>query len=391
MADIKFSQFANTPTPNANAYFVGYNSTTGINSRTTLTDLIAAIGAPSGSGTANYVSKWSDGTTLTDSLFYSDGNIAKSIKNDGYSQGLYLNLDNQYFALGYTETGDWENEVIVGFVASSSIFTMGDTGFNQGTHLLVDDNNQIIKTQNQGTDKGLFLDFAANQFSFGDYDGAINGTTLTVNDTAQIINLFSQRVQYTGQDSATIAAFTGNTAGQVAYDSDLNSFQYYNGTAWAAVAPKTTYMMTGVFTNMFGGDPGGLNKDILDWVGSSPASSHSSVLPILQNCRITAAGFKWISSAPIGTISAGDSWTIQVFKMINPLTASTTADGNFTLVGNLNITLTSANSGTTPGVFSSGLDLILNAGDIIRIAGVETGVIGTSTEEAQLTVLFELI
>jgi len=77
--------------------------------------------------------------------------------------------------------------------------------------------------------------------------------------------------------------------------------------------------------------------------------------------------------------------------MINPLTASTTADGNFTLVGNLNITLTSANSGTTPGVFSSGLDLILNAGDIIRIAGVETGVIGTSTEEAQLTVLFELI
>jgi len=328
---------------------------------------------------------------VTDSLFYSDGNIAKSIKNDGYSQGLYLNLDNQYFALGYTETGDWENEVIVGFVASSSIFTMGDTGFNQGTHLLVDDNNQIIKTQNQGTDKGLFLDFAANQFSFGDYDGAINGTTLTVNDATQVINLFSQRVQYTGQDSATIAAFTGNTAGQVAYDSDLNSFQYYNGTAWAAVAPKTTYMMTGVFTNMFGGDPGGLNKDILDWVGSSPASSHSSVLPILQNCRITAAGFKWISSAPIGTISAGDSWTIQVFKMINPLTASTTADGNFTLVGNLNITLTSANSGTTPGVFSSGLDLILNAGDIIRIAGVETGVIGTSTEEAQLTVLFELI
>jgi hypothetical protein len=149
--------------------------------------------------------------------------------------------------------------------------------------------------------------------------------------------------------------------------------------------------MTGVFANMFGGDPGGLNKDILEWSPTTPASTHSSVLPILQNCRITAASLKWISSTPIGTIAPGDSWTVQVFKMTNPLTGSTTADGNFTLLGNLNITLTSANSGTTPGVFSSGLNIVLNAGDIIRIAGVETGAIGTSTEEAQLSILIEVI
>jgi hypothetical protein len=383
MADIKFSQFANTPTPNANAYFVGYNSVTGINSRTTLTDLIAAIGAPSGSGTTNFVTKWSGTNTLTDSLFYSDANVAKTFFG-GLDKGLFLDFANNVYNL--TSNGS------LGLQIFNNKVEVGDfNGYGNTTIFSIDDSYQIMKTQSSNADKGLFLDFAANQYSFGDYDGAINGTTLTVNDATQVINLFSPRVQYTGQDSATIAAFTGNTAGQVAYNSDLNSFQYYNGSAWAAVAPKTTYMMTGVFTNMFGGDPGGLNKDILDWVGSSPASSHSSALPILQNCRITAAGFKWISSAPIGTISAGDSWTIQVFKMINPLTASTTADGNFTLVGNLNITLTSANSGTTPGVFSSGLNLTLNAGDIIRIAGVETGTIGTSTEEAQLTVLFELI
>jgi len=504
MADIKFSQFANTPTPNANAYFVGYNSVTGINSRTTLTDLITAIGAPSGTGTANFVTKWSGTNSLGDSLFYSDEYVAKTIYG-GVNKGLYIDFDfnesklsnsnvgvtmfNDVLNIGdisnlglgtkiniqdagqiiKTQNGIVDNGLYIDFANNQTriknnnlgldIFNttlyLGDIdGINNTTIITIDDDSQIIKTATQnadnglyldfvngiskltnfsgngffqqlyetyigdidnniegtllyidvinniiktksggavGADKGLFLDFANNQYSFGDYDGAINGTTLTVNDSTQIISLFSQRVQYTGQDSATIAAFTGNTAGQLAYDSDLNSFQYYNGTAWAAVAPKTTYMMTGVFTNMFGGDPGGLNKDILDWVGSSPASSHSSALPILQNCRITAAGFKWISSAPIGTISAGDSWTIQVFKMINPLTASTTADGNFTLVGNLNITLTSANSGTTPGVFSSGLNLTLNAGDIIRIAGVETGTIGTSTEEAQLTVLFELI
>jgi hypothetical protein len=162
------------------------------------------------------------------------------------------------------------------------------------------------------------------------------------------------------------------------------------GITWIANA-KPSYMMTGVFSNMFGGDPGGLNKDILEWSPTTPAASHSSVLPILQNCRITAAGFKWISSTVMGTINPGDSWTVNLYKMTNPLTGSTTADGNFTLVGSLNITLTSANSGTTPGIFSSGLNLILNAGDIIRIAGNETGTIGTSTEEAQLTVLFEVI
>jgi hypothetical protein len=568
MADIKFSQFTNIPTPNANSYFVGYNSVTGINGRTSLTDLIAAIGAPSGSGTANFVSKWSGTNTLTDSLIQDDGDVvqvygiyesllyldktqpfsyllstdfsgilngtklvtigdvfqnyngtnilvdldAQIIKtqnggdiglyldfansiytlgaqgdsntlkldcgnnifqlgrtdnfglyldlansiyklgdynysfnngttfivddlnaiiktlNNGADKGLYIDFANNVYNLGVGTRGlyinlntnlyklgdyddnnnftyfgiDDDNKIIKTSCQSTDkglyidfttkLYKLGDfdTTYN-GTSLILDDENYIIKTTSSGYDKGLFFDFANNQYSLGDYDGAINGITLLVNDAAQLISFFSPRVQYTGQDSATIAAFTGNTAGQLAYNSDLNSFQYYNGTAWAAVAPKATYMMTGVFTNMFGGDPGGLGKDILDWVGSTPAASHSSALPILQNCRITAAGFKWISSTPIATIAPGDSWTIQVFKMINPLTASTTADGNFTLVGDLNITLTSANSGTTPGVFSSGLNLTLNAGDIIRIAGVETGAIGTTTEEAQLTVLFELI
>ena len=152
----------------------------------------------------------------------------------------------------------------------------------------------------------------------------------------------------------------------------------------------TTYMMTGVFTNMFGGDPGGNNRDVLDWSGSSPAANHSSALPILQNCRITAAGFKWISSTT-PTIGVGQSWTINVYKLNNPLTDSVAVDANYTLVDALNITLTNADSGTYIAKFSSGLNVVLNAGDIIRIAGDETGAISTTNEEAQLTVLFEVI
>jgi hypothetical protein len=44
MPTIAFSQFTNAPTPNANSYFVGYNSVTDDNTRISLTDLIAAIG-----------------------------------------------------------------------------------------------------------------------------------------------------------------------------------------------------------------------------------------------------------------------------------------------------------------------------------------------------------
>lgn len=177
--------------------------------------------------------------------------------------------------------------------------------------------------------------------------------------------------------------------------SDVDYLVGYKGTDnvkidKSALGIPAPYMMTGVFTNMFGGDPGGNNRDVLEWAGASPAGNHSSVLPILQNCKITAAGFKWISSSP-PTIGAGQSWTVNVYKLDNPLTDSTTSDGNYTLIGALNITLTDADNGVTVGKFSSGLNLVLNAGDIIRIAGDETGAIGTTTDEAQLTVLFEPI
>jgi hypothetical protein len=193
-----------------------------------------------------------------------------------------------------------------------------------------------------------------------------------------------------GNTSITTTRLRGAVQGGSFVKDSGTASQYLMADGSVTTAIKTTYMMTGVFTNMFGGDPGGNNRDVLDWAGSSPASSHSSALPILQNCKITAAGFKWISSTP-PSIGVGQSWTVNVYKLNNPLTDSTTADGNYTLVGALNITLTDADSGVTVGRFSSGLNLVLNAGDIIRIAGDETGAIGTTTEEAQLSVLFEVI
>lgn len=158
----------------------------------------------------------------------------------------------------------------------------------------------------------------------------------------------------------------------------------------SSVVVPTQYIMAGVFTNMFGGDPGGNSRDVLEWSASSPASQHSSVLPILYDCKIISAGFKWISNVLPG-IGGGDSWTINVYKLNNPLTDSVTINANYTFVGALNITLTDADSGVYVGKFSSGLNIVLNAGDMIRIAGDETGAIATSNSESQLTVLFEQI
>jgi hypothetical protein len=164
------------------------------------------------------------------------------------------------------------------------------------------------------------------------------------------------------------------------------------GTAGTSGSTTSIFMVNGTFVNMFGGDPGGISKDILEWgTAASAAANHSSILTIPVNCKIISAGFKWISSATC-VIGAGSTWSAQVFKINNPATDSTTADGNFTFVGDLNISLSNSDSGTTPGKFSSGLNITLNAGDIIRIAGVESGpAIATTTDESEMTIVFQIV
>jgi len=67
---VKFSQFTST-TPNSNIYFAGYNSVLGTNVQVSYTDLAASISP--GTGTTNYVSKWTSSTALGNSLIQDDG------------------------------------------------------------------------------------------------------------------------------------------------------------------------------------------------------------------------------------------------------------------------------------------------------------------------------
>ena len=159
----------------------------------------------------------------------------------------------------------------------------------------------------------------------------------------------------------------------------------------SASSTKPIFMVTGAFVNMFGGDPGGTGKDVLEWnTSATSAAVHSSVFALPYDAKIIAVGWKWISSNPVPAIGAGVLWEVKAYKMSNPLTGSTTADGNFVFAGDLGIVLSQASSGTTPGAFQTGLNIPFNAGDIIRIAGVETGAIATGTDESELTVVFQL-
>jgi hypothetical protein len=166
----------------------------------------------------------------------------------------------------------------------------------------------------------------------------------------------------------------------------------YDGAANVRITPQdlmvSPFMLTGTFRNMFGGDPGIFGDTLEFGAAASTASSHSSVLTIPIDCTLTAAGFKWISSTA-ASIGVGDAWEIFLYTMTNPLTGSTTSTLNYTQTGSLGISLTNADSGTTPGKFSSGLSFNLNAGDIINISGVETGAIGTSSQESELTLVFK--
>ena len=140
----------------------------GTTKRTTtqdIADLGGGGGGISGSGTENFISKWSDGTTLTDSLFFSDDNIAKTIW-DTTDKGLYLDFTNNKYEIGLPNTKGLRIDI------ANFEYSLGDYTFeNTGTTLIVDEGAEIIKTSNQGADKGLYIKFDETLYSLGIQNG----------------------------------------------------------------------------------------------------------------------------------------------------------------------------------------------------------------------------
>ena len=154
---------------------------------------------------------------------------------------------------------------------------------------------------------------------------------------------------------------------------------------------KNTFMVTGTFQNLFGGSPGIFGDTLEFGVKAVPAAGNSSVLTIPFDCKLVAASVKWISNSAVTILNASDEWQVKVYKMSNP-------QGSVTLTANYDppvdiagILLTSTDNNTFPAKFASGLNINFSAGDIINVSGVETGTIGTTDGEMEMTLAFESV
>ena len=174
-------------------------------------------------------------TNVGIALIVDDNNAIIRTLNGGGNQGLYLDFANNNYSLGAASNGSTAGL----YLNNNGQSDIGDyLSNNNATFFRIDDANQVISAYFNGTQSGLYLDITSNHYSLG--DNLNNFTTVDVFDATKIIRLNSQRVQYIGQTNATISAFTGNTAGQLVFNSDSNSFQFYNGSAWVGFGGTVT-------------------------------------------------------------------------------------------------------------------------------------------------------
>ena len=71
---------------------------------------------------------------------------------------------------------------------ANQLYSLGDYNLaTNGTMLVVDENNETISTKNINEPKGLLFDYNGAVYKFGDFNNYNNGSSLIINDTTQNI------------------------------------------------------------------------------------------------------------------------------------------------------------------------------------------------------------
>lgn len=188
-----------------------------------MSDIIYTPPASSGGGqnpTTNYIPLNNGTSSFVDSILYNDkANFILYAENDlNQAQGLYLDTNDRNFQFGDL-TGNYIGYATLYFTLGVTQFYDVYTGslffeivnFNSNvvsTNITIDADNQLIKTRNNNNDIGLLLNFATNEYFFGniqnsnfgvycangqsklgDAYGNFNGIVVNVDDTAGNINL----------------------------------------------------------------------------------------------------------------------------------------------------------------------------------------------------------
>ena len=237
-------------------------------------------GGVSGNGTTNYIAKWSNVTTLSDSNLFDDGNVIKSVYG-GNDTGTYLDFGNKTYLFGEGgNTLPYGLKVI--FDNSNSECSLGDITNNYLLVMLHILPNQI-ETRWNGWTTGLNLDYTNGIYRFGDYGNSNKGIYLNIDDTNSKISTFY---------SSSI----------VGLDMDLINDIYYfgatitNGTTGFKADNNTRLATIGDTTGNGNGTNFGTN-DIIETLFASPnLITNAGSLPSGNFLKINVGGTDYLIS-----------------------------------------------------------------------------------------------
>jgi len=165
----------------------------------------------------------------------------------------------------------------------------------------------------------------------------------------------------------------------VSYDSATETVSIAN-------TQKNTFILSGTFKNLFGGNPGIFGDTLEFGQAAFPSTDNSSIFIAPFDCEIISIAAKWISNDAV-VITGNKSWQVKIFKMSSPLGSTTDSSNYASGVDIPGIVLDDTDNGTFPLKTASALSgpaFELNAGDIINISGVETGAIAQSDAEMEV-------
>jgi len=96
---MKFSEFISNYFIDDSSYIVGYNAEADVNIKIPILTLIGVLSNITGTGNENMGAKWSGTHTITDSSFFDNGNLVKTLHGIS-TKGLYLDFANSTYKLG---------------------------------------------------------------------------------------------------------------------------------------------------------------------------------------------------------------------------------------------------------------------------------------------------
>jgi len=388
-------------------------------------------GGLSGLGTANYLSKWSDTSTLADSILYEDSNKIGLGTTSPYTQlHIYNNsegpiislsgLDIKYRGLTIKDTNNSEkwfvgnndsNNFVIRATGSNDILTVGASSGNVGIgtaspeeQLTITKNFRLSPTTHENLNGIIYKD--GNRF-IHDFNYGYSGSTTTVGQNTFIgINAgnltMGEGVISPFQASYNVgvgaSAFTSNTSGN--YNTAVGASSLYSNTSganntafgYSALTSNTSgNYNTAVGASSLYSNTSSDNNTALGYYAlyNNKAGSNNVAVGIRAGNLVSAGS---ALTKPTNSIFLGAETKAQLDDQTNQIVIGVNAIGagsNSVVLGNTSITKTLLRGDIGIGTSSPATKLHIydaSSGPIITLSGLDTnyrGLVIKDTSDAE--------